>query len=313
MSADATFNRALTSRTIHMERSITRGDQINWNQVFYFSEIAAAGSIKIAAEKLDLSPSTLSEHLSQLESSLNVRLFQRQHRKIILTPEGARLFQYARQMFETGKRFIDVISPTALGGYPVTIGVVPSPSYSFAHRLIADYIRRHRDASVHVLSYQQEALEAALLESKLSFGFTDRRSDRKGIVQCPAFSSELGFFVSSELAGRELQDLLTELPLLICRSERRMPSGVEEILGALDLTPANIVVSEYAVLVENLCREGAGVALLGRMHFRNDPTVRMLQLSPNFPRMSEKLYATWLHDGENTEAVQRLKAFLTDI
>lgn len=293
-----------------MNRSISRGDQINWNQVFYFSEIAAAGSIKTAAERLNLSPSTLSEHLSQLEISLNIKLFQRQPRKLLLTPEGARLFQCARQMFETGKRYIDVISPTALGCYPVAIGIVQSPSYSFAHKIIANYIRQHKDVSVHVLRYQHDELETALLEAKLSFGFTDRRSDRKGIVQCPAMSSELGFFVSTALAGIDLRDLLKDLPLLLCRSERRMPSGVEEVLDSLDLVPNNVIVSEYAVLVENLCRDGAGVALLGKMHFENDPSVSMLRLSPSFPAMTEKLYATWVSDGDNAEAVQRLKPLL---
>jgi DNA-binding transcriptional LysR family regulator len=88
-----------------MNGIINRADQINWNQVFYFSEIAAAGSVKNAAEKLGLSPSTLSEHLGQLEHDLNIKLFQRQHRKLILTDEGARLFHSAREMFESGKTF----------------------------------------------------------------------------------------------------------------------------------------------------------------------------------------------------------------
>jgi DNA-binding transcriptional LysR family regulator len=237
-------------------------------------------------------------------------LFQRFHKKIMLTQDGVRLYQYARQMFETGKRLIDVISPTALGCYPVTIGVVPSPSYAFAHQIVGEYIQSNRDISVHVMRYHHEELETALIEAKLTFGFTDRRSDCKGIVQSPAMSSELGFFVSRDLAGRDLRDLLQEIPLLICRSDRGMPPGIEELLDALDLPPSNTVVSEYAVLIESLCRQGAGVALLGQMHFANDPTVSALRLPPDTPRMTERLYATWIADGEKTEAVQRLKPLL---
>lgn len=292
------------------QASISRGDQINWNQVFYFSEIASSGSIKAAADRLQLSPSTLSEHLSQLESSLNVKLFQRQHRKLIMTPEGASLFQCARQMFETGKRFIDVISPTALGCYPVTIGVVPSPAYAFAHEIIADYVKKFRDVPLQVFHYHHEALETALLEAKLSFGFTDQRSDRKGIVQCPTIASELGFFVSHKLENFDLHELLADLPLLMCRSERRIPPGVEALLEALDLVPKNIIVSEYAVLVENLCRDGVGVALLGTMHFAKDGTVSQLKLPDHAPKMSEKLYATWVSEGDNAEAIQRLRPLL---
>src|SRR5688572_29086894 len=95
-----------------------KGSQINWNQVYYFSEIAAVGSIKDAAAKLDLTASTLSLHLSQLETDLEIQLFYRQHRKLTLTPEGTRLFLHAKAMFETGQRLIDVVSPVPLGCYP---------------------------------------------------------------------------------------------------------------------------------------------------------------------------------------------------
>jgi DNA-binding transcriptional LysR family regulator len=293
-----------------MPNRLKRGDQINWNQVFYFSEIAAAGSVKAAAEKLGLTPSTISEHLTQLESDLSVKLFHRQHRKLSLTDEGARLFHSARQMFETGKRFIDLISPTPLGCYPIAIGLVPGSAYSFAHGIIREYLRRHGDVSAHVLRHQHDDLESALLESKLDFGFTDRRSDRKDIVQSLVVASELCFFVSSGLEREDLRGLLDKLPLAIVRSERRTPSTVEEVLDSLDLTPKNVVVSEFPSLVESLCRSGAAVAVLGRLHFESDPSVRMLRLPRDFPSLSERLYATWVSAGDNSEAVRRLKPLL---
>ncbi|MFH1016732.1 MAG: LysR family transcriptional regulator, partial [Pseudomonadota bacterium] len=102
-----------------------RGNQINWNQLFYFCEIAREVSIKAAAQALDLSSPTLSEHVSQLEADLKITLFFRQHRRLKLTPEGTRLFQTVRSLFETGQRLVDVVSPVPLGCYPVSIGIVP--------------------------------------------------------------------------------------------------------------------------------------------------------------------------------------------
>ena len=42
----------------------------------------------------------------------------------------------------------------------------------------------------------------------------------------------------------------------------------------------------------------------------NDPSVRMRRLPPDFPSLTEKLYATWVSDGENLEAIRRLKPLL---
>lgn len=293
-----------------MSGRVNRGDQINWNHVFYFSEIAASGSVKAAAEKLGLSPSTLSEHLGQLESDLNLKLFERQNRKMHLTPEGARLYTSARQMFETGKRFIDLISPTSLGCYPISVGIVPGSSYSFAHGILQNYIKSHRDVSAHILQFQHDDMETALLEAKLDFGFTDQRSERKNIIQTTVEASELNFFVSGKLPDKDLSEFLDELPLVICRSNRRGPTAAEEVLESMDLTPKSLVVSEYPSLVESLCREGACIAILGRSHFEKDPSVRMLKSPIDFPRLTEKLYATWHVDGENSEAIKRLKPFL---
>lgn len=288
-----------------------RGDDINWNQVFYFSEIAAAGSVKAAAEKLELSPSTLSEHLSQLESELDLKLFHRQHRKLSLTEEGARLFQCARQMFEMGKRFMDAISPKPMGCYPVSIGMVPGAAYSFAHKVIAEYIQHHVDVSAHIIRVQHDEVTSNLLEGKLDFAFTDRRVDRDDLVQSPVIVSDLRFFVGRNIVGNDLKELLTKVPLVVCRSGRGVPSAVEEVLEALDIIPSRTVVSDYPSLVETLCRRGVGVAILGKLHFADDPEVRMLDLPSGVPDFKERLYVTWAHDAENSTAVQRLKMLMS--
>jgi DNA-binding transcriptional LysR family regulator len=190
------------------------------------------------------------------------------------------------------------------------VGIVPGSAYAFAHRIIGEYIKAHGDVSAQILRYQHDELENALLEAKLDFGFTDRRSERKEIVQSTVMNSELRFFVSNKLPKRYLREFLEEMPLVICRSERRVPSAIEEFLDSLDLTPKNVIVSEYPSLVESLCREGAGVSVLGRLHFENDPSVQMLRLPRDFPNLTEKLYVTWASYGENSEAIKRLKPFL---
>ncbi len=287
-----------------MEDLEKRRDQINWNQVYYFSEIAAAGSLKAAAAKLRLSPSTLSDHLRQLELDLNLKLFTRQHRKITLTADGSRLFHSARQMFEVGKRFIDVISPNDLGSYPVAIGLVPGSSYNIVHEIISAYITLNKPDSTQIHRYQHDELELALLDAKLDFGFTDRKSERKAIEQIEVMTSELRLFVSSEIPQHDARQFLKKSPLILCRSERTIPSAIEEILEALDLAPENLIISEYPSLVESLCRAGQGIAVLGRSHFEHDSTLKMLELPIELPKLTEKLFATWACGAAQLRAIK---------
>jgi DNA-binding transcriptional LysR family regulator len=65
-----------------------------------FAKVAELGSLTGAADALDLSVSTVSSHLSRLETNLNAALFYRNTRKITLTSEGTSLLNTASAMLE---------------------------------------------------------------------------------------------------------------------------------------------------------------------------------------------------------------------
>ncbi|MGO1070697.1 LysR family transcriptional regulator [Lysobacter sp. CA199] len=61
----------------------------NLSSLVVFARIVSAGSLSEAARELDLSLAVVSKRLSQLETSLGVRLIQRTTRRQTLTEEGA--------------------------------------------------------------------------------------------------------------------------------------------------------------------------------------------------------------------------------
>lgn len=64
-----------------------------------FEAAARLGSFKLAAQELNLSPTAISHHISNLEQRLDVALFQRQARRITLTAAGERLATVTTQGF----------------------------------------------------------------------------------------------------------------------------------------------------------------------------------------------------------------------
>jgi DNA-binding transcriptional LysR family regulator len=63
-----------------------------------FRTIATVGSFNQAANLLDLAQSTVSDQIKALESDLDVKLFNRDGKKISLTPAGELFLQYAQKM-----------------------------------------------------------------------------------------------------------------------------------------------------------------------------------------------------------------------
>jgi len=72
---------------------------MDWDKLRVFHAVAEAGSFTHAGELLNLSQSAVSRQISALEESLNLPLFHRHARGLILTEQGELLYQTARDVF----------------------------------------------------------------------------------------------------------------------------------------------------------------------------------------------------------------------
>jgi DNA-binding transcriptional LysR family regulator len=67
-------------------------------------QVAEQGSFSRAAAALRMAQPSVSARVAALEASLGVRLFNRGHRWVVVTPAGSALLPYARRCRETGGR-----------------------------------------------------------------------------------------------------------------------------------------------------------------------------------------------------------------
>lgn len=69
-------------------------------QLKYVIEVASCRSINDAAKRLFVSQPTLSTALRELEEEMNITIFERSNKGVVLTKEGAEFLRYARQVVE---------------------------------------------------------------------------------------------------------------------------------------------------------------------------------------------------------------------
>lgn len=82
---------------------------INYHHLFYFKTIAEEGTVSKAAEKLRVGQPTLSAQLKQFEDTLGVQLFERHHKKLILTEQGKVALDYSKSIFRMGSEMYEVL------------------------------------------------------------------------------------------------------------------------------------------------------------------------------------------------------------
>lgn len=75
------------------------GGRLDWDKLRVFHAVAEAGSFTHASDTLNLSQSAVSRQISALEESLNVSLFHRHARGLILTEQGDLLYKTVHEVF----------------------------------------------------------------------------------------------------------------------------------------------------------------------------------------------------------------------
>ncbi len=77
---------------------------MDWDKLKIFHAVAESGSFTHATQKLGLSQSALSRQIRALEESLNISLFTRHARGLVLTQEGEQLFDTASEVLKKIER-----------------------------------------------------------------------------------------------------------------------------------------------------------------------------------------------------------------
>ena len=107
------------------------------NAVTVFTQVVDCGSFTQAAEVLNMTKSTVSRKLAELEHHLGVRLITRSTRSLVLTPEGERFYLSSTQMQEImNQAELEVSANQDLIRGPLNV-VLP---VELGHQVLAKYI-----------------------------------------------------------------------------------------------------------------------------------------------------------------------------
>lgn len=144
---------------------------ISFRQMQAFVALAHAGSFRVAARELNLSQSTLSTTIQQVEAVLGVTLFDRTTRRVELTAVGRDLLRAATRILEDVEATLSDVRAVAEGRRGQ---VVVSSVYSFASwvlpRVIAEYSARFPNVAVKVLDFSSKGVQHSLLIGESDLG-----------------------------------------------------------------------------------------------------------------------------------------------
>lgn len=147
---------------------------LNYHHLLYFWTVAREGTVVAAGKKLRLAPSTISDQIRQLEHSLDVQLFQRVGRTLMLTEAGELASRYAEEIFGRGQELVEALSGSAIShGQPLRVGLSDALPKLVAWRLLTPVLELDEPVRMVCREDHPDRLVAELAQHRLDVVLTD--------------------------------------------------------------------------------------------------------------------------------------------
>jgi DNA-binding transcriptional LysR family regulator len=163
-----------------------------------FIAVVDGGSMLRASERVFLSQPAISLQIKRLEELLQVPLFLREGRRLVLTSQGEGVLVHAREIVALNDRIVATLTGDALSG-PVRIGFIQDFAETLLQGVLAQFVALHPDARLEVrvggTPQLLDLLESDRLDVILGMGAAgDAAAIREGPMR---------WFGNTELAGRD--------------------------------------------------------------------------------------------------------------
>lgn len=269
---------------------------LNYHHLRHFWMIARKESITSAAGALNVSPSTLSEQLRELEEWLGQPLFDRRGRQLHLTDAGRVALEYAETIFATGRELLTRFRQAGRTTQRILrIGAVGPLSknlqFDFIQPLLAD-----KGTKVTVVAGALDELARQLQEHTLDVVLSNipLRADQVRNV----FNHLLGevpvYLVGRrpvELARRRFPALLEGQPLFLPSRESHVRADFDLMLANAGIEPIIHAEVDDMALLRLLALSGQGLALVSKIVVERDLESRALRFVHRVPGLVEKYFA----------------------
>jgi LysR family transcriptional activator of nhaA len=239
---------------------------INFKHLHYFHAVAKAGAVNRAAEKLHLTPQTLSGQLTQFEQRLGVSLFRRTGRRLELTETGRLAMSYAEELFQVSAELEAVLrNGKEERAFPFRVGIADVVPKSIAYQLLAPALAVPE--AVHLVCREDrlDRLLAELAIHRLDMVLADRPMppgmDVKGYSH-PLGECGVAFFAAPVLAARlngAFPECLAGAPLLVPGEDSALRAPLLRWLERKGARPRIVGEFDDSALMKAFGKAGAGV------------------------------------------------------
>ncbi len=238
---------------------------LNYHHLRYFWAVAREGNLRRAAEKLGVSPPSVSAQIRELEESLGEKLFRRSGRANVLTDAGQVALRYADEIFSLGQELAGAVKqrPSAKA-LRLHVGVADSFPKLVTQQILAPVFAMAQAVHVICREGKVEDLLAQLVTHRLDVVLADEPAP--GSLKVRVFNHPLGecgvtFCAGPRLAAalrRGFPRSLDRAPALLPAEGTGLRRSLDRWFHTLGIAPRIVAEFEDAALMKVMASDGRG-------------------------------------------------------
>ncbi|MEC1522318.1 selenium metabolism-associated LysR family transcriptional regulator [Neobacillus niacini] len=278
------------------------------HQLFVFTKVVEHKSFSKAAEDIFLSQSTVSSHIQALERTLNVSLFDRVGREIILTPSGERLYQWAlKLLLLKDQAMVDLKGgATDLRGM-IRIGASSVPGQFMIPKMVKQFREQYPNATFHINQASSKNVADKVLNGSVDFGILGEKYENDKLCYIPLLKENLVLITSkkSNIVGPVfIQDLLNH-PFIMRNSDSGTNSLIEKFLKKNKISKDRMNIVAYTENGQSLIQfvlQNIGIAIISEMAAREYYDKNLLMIH-HINEFDEERYFYLVYNLQKTQSM----------
>ena len=228
-----------------------------------FKAVAEHGGITKAAVRLHRVQSNVTTRVKQLEERLGARLFFRQRRRLVLSPDGKRLLEYADRLLRLSSEAEAAMRSGAPHGV-LRMGALESVAATRLPPILSRYHRAYPDVRIELVTGTTGALIGRVLDDEVEAALVAEPFTADGLETFPAFIEELVLIAPRRFSAVKTPRDIGHTTLIAfangCSYRRRL----EAWLGSAGVVPERVMeFGSYHAIVACVAA-GTGIAIVPR-------------------------------------------------
>ena len=254
-----------------------------------FLNLAETCSFQETAERMFISLSSLSKHISKIEEELGVPLFDRTTRSVKLSKYGIVFLDYVRQIINLCDEYENALNEIRLGDdNSLSIGFTAILGQYGIIEMLSAFSKKHPDISLNMIENNQPT--DLLSSKKCDFVFDAEYGENKSSFKRLLYKVDnlVAVFPPNHKLANEKHVTIEQLRgqdfIMHHDPVSMQPQVFRKLCLEAGFEPNVIMTVSFTSTIVKLVSQGVGIAILNRMHTPTDKVkVNIVDIYPTVP------------------------------